>query len=67
MSGGPGFVNGEALVSLTEEVKGTMVAIDGEGQVGGFIARVGQRLVGRVSTILMDRTFECLRKEAASG
>jgi len=30
-------------------------------QTGGAIARVGQRLIGSVSKMMMDRFFGCLR------
>ena len=33
----------------------------GQGQVGGLIARVGQRLLGTVSKMMMDRFFACLQ------
>jgi carbon monoxide dehydrogenase subunit G len=30
-------------------------------EVGGTIARVGQRLIGSVSKMMMDRFFSCLQ------
>jgi carbon monoxide dehydrogenase subunit G len=32
-------------------------------QIGGAIARVGQRLLSGVSKMMMDRFFECLRQK----
>ena len=64
--GKPGFVNGSAEVSLTDhEGDGTTsVAVTGKAQVGGTIARVGQRLLGSVSKMMMDRFFACLQERA---
>ena len=64
-TGSPGFVRGEAHISLEEQGKGTLVKVEGEAQIGGTIARVGQRLVGSVNKMMMDRFFTCLQKEAA--
>lgn len=59
-SGQAGVVKGEAAVRLVEEGSRTVVAVDGTGQVGGTIARVGQRLLGSVSKMMMDKFFGCL-------
>jgi uncharacterized protein len=65
--GSPGFVNGEALVELIADGNAaTTVRVTGSGQVGGLIARVGQRLLGSVSKMMMDRFFESLQRRAAS-
>lgn len=60
-SGTPGFVNGEASIQLLAEGAGTTVRVEGRGNVGGLIARVGQRLLGSVSKMMMDRFFACLQ------
>ncbi len=44
-SGKIGFVKGEGLLKLTPAGAGTEVAYDGDVQVGGTIAAVGQRLI----------------------
>ena len=61
--GKPGFVAGSASVTLAEVDGGrrTSVAVAGSANVGGTIARVGQRLLGGVSKMMMDRFFACLR------
>ncbi len=65
--GRPGFVRGEARVELTDGTDGqTVVSVDGRGQIGGVIARVGQRLVGTVGKTMMDRFFDCLSKKATA-
>src|SRR5215831_10206703 len=61
--GAAGFVNGEALVELVGEGASTAVRVTGSGQVGGLIARVGQRLLGSVSKMMMDRFFESLQRK----
>ena len=66
--GRPGFVNGSATLTLSEEDGGarTRVEVAGKAQVGGTIARVGQRLIGGVSKMTMDRFFTCLQQRAAA-
>lgn len=61
-SGTPGFVKGEALVELIADGPGTRVEVKGEAQVGGLIARVGQRLLTGASKLMMDRFFACLQQ-----
>jgi hypothetical protein len=63
--GKPGFVTGGGAISLTATDGGTEVAVDGRVQVGGTIARVGQRLLGSVSKMMMDRFFACLQQRLA--
>jgi carbon monoxide dehydrogenase subunit G len=63
-SGKAGFVKGEASVELTELDGTTVVKVTGQGQVGGLIARVGQRLLGSVSKMMMDRFFACMQEKA---
>ncbi len=67
--GAPGFVNGSATITLAESDDGATTRVDvvGKAQVGGTIARVGQRLLGGVSKMMMDRFFSCLQEKAAAG
>ena len=60
-TGRPGFVNGEATLELVADGDTTIVKVAGQGHVGGVIARVGQRLLGSVSGMMLDRFFDCLR------
>jgi len=64
--GAPGFVNGEATVELIADGAATTVRVTGRGQVGGLIARVGQRLLGSVSKMMMDRFFESLQRKLSA-
>ncbi len=65
--GTPGFVRGSATVTLADSDGGASTRVDvlGKAQVGGTIARVGQRLLGGVSKMMMDRFFACLQERAA--
>ncbi len=66
-SGKAGFVKGEATIALAESASGpgtTSVTVSGDGQVGGLMARVGQRLLGSVSQMMLDRFFAALREKA---
>jgi carbon monoxide dehydrogenase subunit G len=65
-SGKAGFLKGEAVVRLTEDGGETRVNVNGTGEVGGLIARVGQRLLGSVSKMMMDRFFEALKRKATT-
>ncbi|MGE0811749.1 MAG: CoxG family protein [Vicinamibacterales bacterium] len=65
-SGRHGFVNGESRVTLREDGGATVVEVTGTMDVGGTIARLGQRLVGSVSKMMLDRFFTCLGTKATS-
>ena len=66
-TGTAGFVKGEATIELVESNEMTIVNVKGQGQVGGLIARVGQRLLGSVSKMMLDRFFSCLQQRAAGA
>ncbi len=56
--GGPGFVKGEAAMSLSAVDPGTTrVSYDADVQVGGLIASVGQLMLGGVSKMMLDQFF----------
>ena len=56
-----GFVTGESRVALTDGGGTTVIDVAGTMEVGGMIARVGQRLIGSVSKMMLDRFFACLQ------
>ena len=64
-SGGPGFVKGTAVISLSPNGEGTQVSVAGDGQVGGMLAGVGQRMLPGVAKMLMNQFFECLKGQLA--
>jgi hypothetical protein len=65
--GRPGFVKGDSAISLRAEGTGTVVDVTGSVQTGGPIARLGQRLVGGVAKMMMDRFFTCLQSKVVGG
>lgn len=65
--GSPGFVRGQGRISLEPQGQGTLVRVEGEAQVGGTIARVGQRLLSSVNKMMLDRFFACLNEQACSS
>jgi carbon monoxide dehydrogenase subunit G len=56
-SGGPGFVRGETVITLSDIPGGTKVSYTADMQVGGLIAGVGQRMLGGVSKMMADQFF----------
>jgi uncharacterized protein len=59
--GRPGFVKGSSAVTLKATGDATEVTVTADVQSGGPIARVGQRLMGGVAKMMMDRFFGCLQ------
>lgn len=61
--GRPGFVKGSSAIVLRAEGATTVVDVSATVQTGGPIARLGQRLVGGVAKMMLDRFFECLQSK----
>jgi carbon monoxide dehydrogenase subunit G len=60
-SGNLGFANGTSTVTLQPSGDGgTTVQVEADSQVGGAVARVGQRMMGSVAKGMLDRFFGCL-------
>ena len=59
--GRPGFVKGSSAIALRAAGVTTVVDVTGSVQTGGAIARVGQRLIGGVAKMMLDRFFACLQ------
>jgi carbon monoxide dehydrogenase subunit G len=66
-SGRQGFINGRARVTLEPGDDHTRVQIAATAEVGGMIARVGQRLLEGVARTMMDRFYACLAKQVEQG
>ena len=64
--GRPGFVKGNSAIALRPDGDSTAVDVTGTVQTGGPIARVGQRLIGGVAKMMMDRFFACLQSKMNS-
>jgi carbon monoxide dehydrogenase subunit G len=63
--GRAGFVKGTSAIALRAEGATTIVDVAGTVQTGGPIARVGQRLIGGVAKMMLDRFFACLQSQLA--
>ena len=61
--GGSGFVKGVAAIELVDQGASTLVNVSGDGNVGGTVAGVGQRMLGGVAKMLMGQFFECLKNQ----
>jgi len=61
--GRPGFVKGSAAIALRPDGAATIVDVGVTVQTGGAIARLGQRLIGSVSKMMLDRFFACLQEK----
>ena len=58
--GKPGSIKGTATIALRPEGDTTVVDVSGTVQAAGAVARVGQRLIGSVAKMMLDRFFACL-------
>ena len=59
-TGRHGFVKGHAAMALDSDGDRTRLQVDAHAEVGGMIARVGQRLLEGVARTTMDRFYACL-------
>ena len=60
-SGSLGFANGKSFITLVEQGSKTTLNIKGDTQIGGPVARLGQRMMGSVAQSMMDRFVKCLQ------
>ena len=61
-----GFVKGAAQIELEPAGAGTIVKVAASADVGGAVARVGQRLLEGVGRRTMDRFFACMANKIHS-
>lgn len=66
-SGKIGFMKGDGLLTLSPAGGGTSVQFDGDVQVGGTIASVGQRLLDTTARMLIKKFFDRLAVEAGTS
>jgi uncharacterized protein len=59
-----GFVKGEGVLTLESQGDSTDVKYEGEVQVGGTIASVGQRLLDTTAKLIIKKFFEKLSEVA---
>ena len=62
-SGRPGFIKGDGLIELEEQGEKTVVRYHGQGQVGGMIAGVGQRLLQATAQLLIGQFFKSMERQ----
>jgi carbon monoxide dehydrogenase subunit G len=66
-SGKVGFLKGEGVLRLLPSEAATEVKYDGEVQVGGMIAGVGQRLLDVTAKLIIKKFFEKFTTAAAEA
>jgi len=64
--GAPGFVKGEGTIVLHAKGAETEVKYDGEAQVGGVIASVGQRMIEAAAKKIVQQFFDAAAQELKS-
>jgi carbon monoxide dehydrogenase subunit G len=64
-NGRGGFVKGTGHIVLTESDGGTKATIQGDAQVGGLIAAVGQRLIESAARMMMAQFLAAMDAEVA--
>lgn len=60
-----GFMKGDGVLHLAPNSPDTTVTFEGDVQVGGTIAAVGQRLIESTAKMLIKKFFDRLSAEAA--
>jgi uncharacterized protein len=61
-----GFMQGTGLLELADDPQGTKVAYQGDVQVGGPIASVGQRLLEGAAKMMVGQFFTAVNTQLAS-
>ena len=62
-----GFMKGEGAIALSPDGTGTLLTYDGDVNLGGTMAAVGQRLVDTTSKMMLKRFFEKLSQVAQTS
>jgi uncharacterized protein len=57
-TGKVGFMKGEGLLKFTPKDQGTEVSYEGDVQIGGTIAAVGNRLIDATAKMMIKRFFD---------
>jgi carbon monoxide dehydrogenase subunit G len=64
--GSGGFMQGTGLLELTDDPQGTKVTYQGDVQVGGPIASVGQRLLEGAAKMMVGQFFTAVNAQLAA-
>jgi carbon monoxide dehydrogenase subunit G len=59
-----GFVRGSGLLSFSPDATGTRITYEGEVQVGGLIASVGERMLDVTTKMMIGHFFNNLAQQA---
>ncbi len=62
-TGRPGFLKGDGVISLEEQGESTRVTYQGQAQVGGMIAGVGQRLISASAQLIIGQFFKAMERQ----
>lgn len=62
-----GFMKGDGLLRLTAQGESTLVAYEGDVQVGGTIAAVGQRLLDTTARLMIKKFFDQITAVNSAG
>lgn len=62
-----GFMKGDGRLKFTPEGAGTQIAYEGDVQVGGTLAAVGQRLVDSTARMMIKRFFDKLAENSTTA
>ncbi|MBI1749675.1 MAG: carbon monoxide dehydrogenase subunit G [Acidobacteria bacterium] len=65
--GTPGFMKGEGRIRLTEKQGQTELRYEGEAQVGGMIAAVGQRMIDVAARRIIQQFFDAAAAQLRSS
>ena len=65
--GGPGFVDAEATLDLAETDEGTRIHYVADVQVGGQLARLGQRMIAGVTREMASQFFTAFESWRPGG
>jgi uncharacterized protein len=65
-SGSLGHGSGAANFTLAPQEGGTLMTYNGEGEIGGLVAGVGQRILKGIAKHLIGQFFTALRRELAA-
>lgn len=61
--GSPGSVQGNAVMTLTDDGDATLVRYTGEVKAQGAIARMGSRLLGGAAKLMIGQFFKAMEKQ----
>ena len=62
-----GFAKGQARIEIHGQGAASLVNVQAKAQVGGAVARVGQRLLAGTTKMVADKFFACLRTKVGTG